>query len=199
MEIQRLDCLPAILRPETNQTDSSRVSTSVSPDDALARTIRRRLARGPRYVKAYEDRHGRRRYYYRRKGYPGIRLSGEPGTEAFQASYDAAETTLLTADAKRERTGGFVYAIRVRGFDLVKIGYSTSPLRRFVQLEAGSGMVGGLDLLMRVPGTRRLERRLHERFSSQRLFGEWFQLSGPVFEWLALGLANDPQPQPGAV
>lgn len=178
--------------------DSSRVSTSVSPDDALTRTIRRRLARGPRYVKAYEDRHGRRRYYYRRKGYPGIPLTGEPGSDDFQASYDAAEAALLTAEGKRERVGGFVYAIRVRGFDLVKIGYSTAPTRRFVQLEAGSGMVGGLDLILRVPGSRRLERRLHDRFAAQRLFGEWFQLSGPVSDWLDLGLANGPQPQPGA-
>lgn len=164
-----------------NQSDSKSVSTS---EDAFTRSIRRRIKRGPRYVKVYTDRHGRRRFYYRRKGYPGIPLSGEPETDEFRASYEAAEASLLSAERKRERAGGFVYAIRVRGFDLVKIGYSTVPTRRFIQLENGSGMAGGLEMLARFHGGRTLERQLHDRFGDQRLFGEWFRLSGPVSDWI---------------
>ncbi|MFC5373202.1 tyrosine-type recombinase/integrase [Brevundimonas faecalis] len=43
------------------------------------------------YVKAYKDRHGRMRYYYRRKGLPTVALSGEPGQAEFMASYAAAD------------------------------------------------------------------------------------------------------------
>jgi integrase len=43
-----------------------------------------------RYVKAYTDRHGKRRYYYRRPGQPSVALPGEPGSRAFAEAYDAA-------------------------------------------------------------------------------------------------------------
>lgn len=44
-----------------------------------------------RYVKAYSDRHGRRRHYYRRPGYPSIPLPGEPGSKGFAEAYEAAQ------------------------------------------------------------------------------------------------------------
>ena len=43
-----------------------------------------------RYVKAYTDRHCRRRHYFRRPGYPRTALPGEPGSAAFVAAYAAA-------------------------------------------------------------------------------------------------------------
>lgn len=43
-----------------------------------------------KYVKAYTDRHGRRRHYFRRPGYPPTALPGEPGSTAFAAAYEAA-------------------------------------------------------------------------------------------------------------
>lgn len=44
-----------------------------------------------RYVQAYEDRHGRMRYYYRRPGYPRVALPGVPGSVEFAEAYrDAA-------------------------------------------------------------------------------------------------------------
>lgn len=42
------------------------------------------------YVKAYKDRHGRMRYYYRRPGHPRTPLPGEPGSKAFAEAYEAA-------------------------------------------------------------------------------------------------------------
>ena len=43
------------------------------------------------HVLTDRDRHGNRRFYYRRrKGEPKIRLHGQPGTAAFQAAYEAA-------------------------------------------------------------------------------------------------------------
>lgn len=43
------------------------------------------------YVKAYQDRHGRWRYYFRKKGMPRVALSGEPGNDEFLVSYTAAK------------------------------------------------------------------------------------------------------------
>lgn len=44
-----------------------------------------------KYVKAYEDRHGRMRYYYRRPGFPRLALPGKPGSKEFAEAYEAAE------------------------------------------------------------------------------------------------------------
>ncbi|HET7377153.1 MAG TPA: hypothetical protein VFK30_10615, partial [Anaerolineae bacterium] len=43
------------------------------------------------YIKAYKDRHGRSRYYFRRKGFPTIALP-EPKSPGFIAAYEAANS-----------------------------------------------------------------------------------------------------------
>lgn len=43
-----------------------------------------------KFIKAYVDRHGRRRCYFRRPGHPSMALPGEPGSRAFMAAYHAA-------------------------------------------------------------------------------------------------------------
>lgn len=43
-----------------------------------------------KFIQAYTDRHGKRRYYFRRKGYPRIALPGRPGSPAFVRAYQAA-------------------------------------------------------------------------------------------------------------
>lgn len=78
---------------------------------------------------------------------------------------------------------GFIYLVQVRGFDLVKIGYSIDPAKRLVDLENGSGMCGGLVPILRFRGAFAKERTLHARYAEQRLFGEWFIFSGEVAEW----------------
>lgn len=137
-----------------------------------------------RYVKAYKDKRGVQRYYFRRKGCPSIALTGEPGSAEFAASYEAAGQHPALFRARSARTMGYVYAIRVIGFDLVKIGYSVDPKRRLAELSDGSGMTGGLDMLLNFPAKPAIERALHAKFKSERLFGEWFRLSGPVAAWL---------------
>lgn len=42
------------------------------------------------FVQAYTDRHGKRRYYFRRKGYQRSALPGRPGSPAFIKAYQAA-------------------------------------------------------------------------------------------------------------
>lgn len=42
------------------------------------------------YIKAYKDRHGHLRHYFRRAGFPTIALPGVPGSPEFQTAYSAA-------------------------------------------------------------------------------------------------------------
>jgi hypothetical protein len=44
----------------------------------------------PRYVHGFIDRHGRARYYFRRKGYEGVKLDGLPWSPTFMAKYEEA-------------------------------------------------------------------------------------------------------------
>lgn len=88
--------------------------------------------------------------------------------------------------------GPCVYVFQVRGFDLVKIGYSTNADRRLAELGSGSGMGRGIVELFRIPGPMSLERAYHQRFSAQRLFGEWFSLAGPLAQWVAAGGVDAP-------
>lgn len=55
------------------------------------------------YVQWFTDRHGRRRFYYRRKGYRRTTLP-EPGSEGFTAAYEAAGGKQPAEGAGRERT-----------------------------------------------------------------------------------------------
>jgi integrase len=62
------------------------------------------------YVKAYKDRHGRMRYYYRRPGYPQTPLPGDPGSKAFAEAYEAAATSIRPyglAGSERTIPGSF--------------------------------------------------------------------------------------------
>src|SRR5262245_9057358 len=44
----------------------------------------------PPHVSTYQDRHGRTRYRFRRKGLPARSLPGEPGDERFEVTYRSA-------------------------------------------------------------------------------------------------------------
>jgi integrase len=46
------------------------------------------------YVKSYKDRHGKRRYYFRRPGRPSVALPGEPGSVEFAKAYEDAASVL---------------------------------------------------------------------------------------------------------
>lgn len=40
------------------------------------------------YIKAYRDRHGKQRYYYRRPGFPSVALPGDPKSREFREAYE---------------------------------------------------------------------------------------------------------------
>lgn len=54
------------------------------------------------YIQAIVDRHGRRRYYYRRKGFARVTLPGQPGSPEFLSAYTAAGKGQITAKDRAE-------------------------------------------------------------------------------------------------
>ena len=71
---------------------------------------------------------------------------------------------------RAERRDGYIYFIEAG--DMVKIGYSTHPNKRFKDLQIASPVPLTINYL--IPGDPDLERRLHEQFAHLRSHGEWF-------------------------
>lgn len=66
--------------------------------------------------------------------------------------------------------------------DQVKIGVTANLRSRLRSLR--TGMPGEIVVHLVIPGTPVDERALHARFASFRLKGEWFQLAGPISEFI---------------
>lgn len=80
---------------------------------------------------------------------------------------------------KQSQTG-FVYILRDK--DQVKIGFSKNPRNRIATLQNNSGRA--LRVAACIPGTLEDEQRLHARFSTYRIHGEWFAAVGDLREFL---------------
>ncbi len=71
-----------------------------------------------------------------------------------------------------------VYFMAAPALGVVKIGYSTNPGERFIDLD---GMAPTpLKLLFVIEGPPLLEREMHDRFWVQRVRGEWFAVVGEL-------------------
>jgi integrase len=72
----------------------------------------------PKYVQAWVDRDGRARCYFRRRGYPRVKLPGLPWSPSFMAAYEAALTGPRTGriGAGRSKPGS-VAAVVAEYFD----------------------------------------------------------------------------------
>jgi hypothetical protein len=89
-----------------------------------------------------------------------------------------------TANAER------VYFIRSGGY--VKIGRSLHPERRLAHLKKDKGQtvipeyvdMNVAELVATLPGSRRVESKMHLRFSKYRVAGEWFTWSKEVREFV---------------
>jgi integrase len=65
-----------------------------------------------RYMQAWVDSEGRVHRYFRRPGFPRVRLPGLPGSAEFMQAYEAAlETPQLAVGAKRSKPGSVAMAI----------------------------------------------------------------------------------------
>lgn len=92
-----------------------------------------------RYVKAYKDRHGRQRHYYRQPGMPSVALPGEPGSVEFAEAYERAKNQ----------------AKRAIGADKIMPGTFAAVITDYYQTSAYKDLA---------PITKRTYRNVLERF-----------------------------------
>jgi hypothetical protein len=80
-----------------------------------------------------------------------------------------------------------IYYIACTATQRLKIGYTRGePEVRLKQLQTGSA--ADLRLMACHHGTLDDERQLHEKFASQRLRGEWFEMSEDLLEHLSMAV-----------
>src|SRR5215831_15430422 len=65
----------------------------------------------PKYVQAWVDHEGRAHYYFRRRGFPRVRLPGLPWSPSFMAAYEGALTGQRTAVGAGRIKPGSVAAV----------------------------------------------------------------------------------------
>lgn len=79
------------------------------------------------------------------------------------------------------RDGSSVYFAQAD--DRIKIGWSKQVSARLASLQ--TGCPSPIRLLGTIPGSRAVERRLHEQFASLRLSGEWFRAAPELLAHIA--------------
>jgi integrase len=87
------------------------------------------------YVNGYKDRHGRQRYYFRRKGFKALPLRGEPGSIEFARSYEEAKGTAKPAAALAHEGPGSIGVLIEQYFlstDFRALSYVTQKGHRSV-------------------------------------------------------------------
>lgn len=90
---------------------------------------------------------------------------------------------------------GFVYLID--SGEYYKIGASLNPEKRLRQLKTGSSRPLKMIHWLYSSRYREVEKKLHDRFASKRVSGEWFNLCGYDVEYIkSLNyLGNSPREQ----
>lgn len=73
-----------------------------------------------RYVQAYDDRHGKRRHYYRKPGQKRIPLPGNPGSTEFMAAYAAADGSTPEGAGARKTNPETINAMLVAFYQSAK-------------------------------------------------------------------------------
>jgi hypothetical protein len=78
-----------------------------------------------------------------------------------------------------EEKKGCVYFLKHNGLNPVKIGYTQgeNPLNRFASFQTYAPFGGELIGFIRSINAKELETKLHKKFTSKRLEGEWFDLT----------------------
>lgn len=144
----------------------------------------------PPFVQAYTDRHGNRRWYFRRTGERRIPLPC-PESEGFEEAYRVASGAAQPEDFRLRPRPGTIYVVAAGA--AIKIGFTRrGAAERIRTLQTTAPQ--RLELVRAFPGTVEDERALHARFAAYREQGEWFRREGEVAEWLTSPLPVHPAP-----
>ncbi|MDE3070842.1 MAG: GIY-YIG nuclease family protein [Acidobacteriota bacterium] len=123
--------------------------------------------RGGMFIVRWTEHGARRRRSF--KTYEAACAFVRDYVQPFRASEGALPPTAVTP----AKGGSWIYVFRSSGpGEPVKIGRSTDPARRLK--DVATGHPHRIDLVALLPGSRGLERALHERLAQFRMEGEWF-------------------------
>lgn len=81
-----------------------------------------------------------------------------------------------------DRGEGFVYFVLAKKLNLVKIGTSIDPYKRFSSLESASP--DSLEMIAIIPGGSKEEQNLHKKFFDLRDHLEWFRYEEPLVDFI---------------
>lgn len=129
-----------------------------------------------KWVTSYLDRHGKRRWRFRRKG-KTVALPGFPGEPPFELAYAEAVNGTRKKKGPQLVKKGIVYAVQGEPTGPVKIGFTTRDMlpRRLMNLQTGSAVVLRIVAVSEAYQTH--ERLAHHALAEHRLTGEWFSWS----------------------
>lgn len=77
---------------------------------------------------------------------------------------------------------GYVYFIGNLTHQYVKIGYSLNPKKRLTGIQTGCPFP--VTILATMPGSKRIETHLHDKFRKWRTVGEWFYITRPIADYM---------------
>jgi hypothetical protein len=86
----------------------------------------------------------------------------------------------------------WVYFIRYG--DQVKVGLSGTPMHRFAHIQRQCPV--RLEFMGAVPGSRVIEKSLHQRWAAQRLRFDWFAATPEVIEFIKANAMAPPPCRP---
>lgn len=129
----------------------------------------------PKYVSYEPDRHGNKRWYYRRGG-QRVRLNGCPGAVIFSQALAEAHASY----GQNGKPVKYVYFLRVGS--RIKIGRTIDLRARLTSLKTAISRPTRLTYVIR--GDVRIEQRLHDLFAEDHVRGEWFRYSAAIKAWI---------------
>lgn len=77
---------------------------------------------------------------------------------------------------KSKKPDGYVYILKLKGFDLYKIGVSANPKRRIYDIDSNSPFGVETICLEHFKNVYELEECVHESFKSNHKRKEWFEI-----------------------
>jgi hypothetical protein len=90
------------------------------------------------------------------------------------------QSELMTDNARKSnsklRPDGYVYILKLKGFDIYKIGVSANPERRIKDIDSANPFGINILCLKYFKNVYNLEECIHDSFKNSSLRKEWFRL-----------------------
>lgn len=116
----------------------------------------------------------------------GLQHTCKACSAAYDAAYRAANAERIAERARAyyaantEQCASWVYFIRVG--DTCKIGVTTDVKKRLASLQTANPTT--ISLLVTIPGDKKIEHALHQRFAADRIHHEWFTFSPALVSYV---------------